>query len=363
VHFDWQKGMMMNSRYQLTKLLGDGTFGRVVLATDQTNNLPVAIKIFRDVKRYQENAKIEADILKDINKADPEGTSGCAVMYETFTYEQKFYCLVFEPLGASLYDHLKANSFRGFWMQDIQAFSRQSMQALMFLHDKLRMTHADLKPENILLESIEAPHTSEFLREVEWLRRNGSSSSKGQPPGPYWRPASARIKLIDFGNATYENEHHLSIINTTQYRGPEVLLSLGWNQVSDIWSMACILMELYTGEQLFATEEELEHLALVERIIGPLPSHMLDKATTEVRAKYLTQDTRSGRWRLPWPERASSPSSERYVYSQRPLPEQVPSPHRQFAEFSGALLALDPARRFSARAALDHPFLKAVYHD
>lgn len=354
----------MNGRYNLVKLLGDGTFGRVVLAQDQHSNRTVAIKIIRDVKRYMDNAKIEADILKDIRKADPQGSSGCALMYETFTHEQRFFCLVFEPLGASLYDFLKGNSFRGFWMQDIQSFAQQSMQALMFLHGHLKMTHTDLKPENILLQSMEPPYPVHFPREAEWLRRNGpSSSSKGQTAGDYLRPFSSRIKLIDFGNATYEDEHHSTIINTRQYRGPEVLLALGWDERSDLWSIGCILMELYAGEQLFATHEELEHLALMERVIGPLPSAMLDKAGQSVREAYLVQDPRSGHWRLPWPERATSPSSERHVFSQRPLQEQTLPEHAMFADFCGELLALEPRRRPSAVDALKHKFFDAHFRD
>lgn len=365
IHFAWQQGMVLNSRYHLVKLLGDGTFGRVVLAQDRgSHGQQVAIKIIRDNKRYMENAKIEADILKDIRQADPHGTSGCALMYETFMHEQRFYCLVFEPLGASLYDFLKGNSFRGFWMQDVQSFAQQSMQALMFLHGHLRMTHTDLKPENILLQSMEPPSKAHFPREAEWLRRNGySSSSKGQAVGDYLRPASSRIKLIDFGNATYEDEHHSAIINTRQYRGPEVLLSLGWDERSDLWSIGCILMELYAGEQLFATHEELEHLALMARVIGPLPTEMLDRASQSVRETYLAQDSRTGHWRLPWPERASSASSERRVYSQRPLPEQVPPEHAVFAEFCGELLALESRRRPAAVEALRHKFFSAHFRD
>merc|ERR1712232_1511618 len=96
------------------------------------------------------------------------------------------------------------------------------------------------------------------------------------------RPSSSQIKLIDFGNATYYNEHHSSVINTRQYRGPEVLLSLGWEESSDLWSIRCILMELYTGDQLFATHEELEHLALIEKIIHELPAHMLTGAAKQM---------------------------------------------------------------------------------
>jgi serine/threonine protein kinase len=74
------------------------------------------------------------------------------------------------------------------------------------------------------------------------------------------------VRVIDFGGATYDYERHTLIIQTRQYRAPEVILENGvWNEMSDIWSMACIMMELYTGELFFDTHENFEHLALIER--------------------------------------------------------------------------------------------------
>jgi serine/threonine protein kinase len=50
------------------------------------------------------------------------------------------------------------------------------------------------------------------------------------------------------GGATFEHEHHSSIINTRQYRAPEVILqSAKWNNASDMWGIACIVIELMTG--------------------------------------------------------------------------------------------------------------------
>lgn len=37
-------------------------------------------------------------------------------------------------------------------------------------------------------------------------------------------------------------------------------------------------MELFQGEALFQTHENLEHLAMMERVLGPLPQHMLKRA-------------------------------------------------------------------------------------
>jgi hypothetical protein len=47
---------------------------------------------------------------------------------------------------------------------------------------------------------------------------------------------------------------------------------------SDIWSMACILAELYTGEMFFSTHHNTEHIALMEKACGPFPRWMADNS-------------------------------------------------------------------------------------
>merc|ERR1719350_1391345 len=121
-------------------------------------------------------------------------------------------------------------------------------------------------------------------------------------------------------------------------------------------------MELYTGEQLFETHEELEHLALVERIIDELPEAMVLNAPPPVRERYMVQ-TSGGRWRLPWPEKASSPASERHVYNQAKLHDQVGPGHRPFADFVSRTLKLDPSRRSSAARCLNHDFFNHRFDD
>ena len=61
-------------------------------------------------------------------------------------------CLVFEPLGKSLYDFIKDNKFKGFEIGDLREIVSQSLKAIEFLHS-INLTHTDLKPENILLKS------------------------------------------------------------------------------------------------------------------------------------------------------------------------------------------------------------------
>jgi serine/threonine protein kinase len=58
--------------------------------------------------------------------------------------------------------------------------------------------------------------------------------------------------VIDFGGATYDDDPKKgTIINTRQYRGPEVTLEVGWSYPSDIWCVGCIIAEAYSGDLLF----------------------------------------------------------------------------------------------------------------
>ncbi|XP_057827876.2 serine/threonine-protein kinase AFC2 isoform X3 [Cryptomeria japonica] len=167
-------------------------------------------------------------------------------------------------------------------------------------------------------------------------------------------PKSGAIKLIDFGSTVFEDQDHTSVISTRHYRAPEVILGLGWNYPCDIWSVGCMLVELCTGETLFQTHENLEHLAMMERVLGPLPRHMLKKADSR-SAKYFRHGTR-----LDWPEAAASRDSIRAVRKLQKLGNLI----MQHVDHSGGLLIdllknllkFEPSERLTAREALRHPF-------
>lgn len=59
------------------------------------------------------------------------------------------------------------------------------------------------------------------------------------------------VKLADLGNACYNNLHFTNDIQTRQYRAPEILLGHKWGCSTDIWSTACLIFELITGDYLF----------------------------------------------------------------------------------------------------------------
>jgi len=215
----------------------------VLECKDIESGCKVAIKVVRNVKKYCAEAKIEGEIIKAMNSLDPEQLWHCVKMFEMFEFLGHM-CLVFEPLGPSLYDFMKSRHHQPFIPKHVQLFSRQLLEALCFLHHN-SLVHTDLKPENVLLvhggsEPLAEGHATEV-------------------------PTNPSIKIIDFGGATFNHEDKATIISTRQYRAPEVLLEIDWSYSADIWSAACIIMELCTGTLLFQTHEDDEHFAMIEK--------------------------------------------------------------------------------------------------
>ena len=130
---------------------GKGTFGRVYLCRDKTTESVVAIKAVRKVKKYIESAEVEADILHDVNKADPSAKSLIVRFFRQFMYRGHF-CIVFEALGPSLYDYIKANKYAPAPLYCVQAFADQLLTSIAFMHE-MHLIHTDLKLENVLLVS------------------------------------------------------------------------------------------------------------------------------------------------------------------------------------------------------------------
>eukprot|EP00744_Colponema_vietnamica_P008166 GILI01011673.1.p1 GENE.GILI01011673.1~~GILI01011673.1.p1 ORF type:complete len:427 (+),score=64.27 GILI01011673.1:117-1397(+) len=337
-HYHYKAGESITPRYKVMRLMGDGTFGRVLECWDRKRERYCAVKVIRRVERYLEAAEIEADILTQVRSKDPNNESGCVQLLNWFDWGGHK-CLVFEKLGMSLYDFLKKNEYQGFRARDVQAFAKQVLRAVGFLH-RMQLTHTDLKPENILLMNSNYEYGT------------GPNSEK-----VYRIPVSNAVKLIDFGGATFAYDHHSSIINTRQYRAPEVILGLGWSESSDLWSVGCILMELYTGELLFATHDNFHHLALMEKTLGPIPPALvkalpLPKSSRDQGAyKYFNRENE-----LRWPLGCDDPELIRSVRKQQTIHEIVQPQHRPFADLVVQLLTYEPSRRITAEEALQHAF-------
>lgn len=328
---------MIDQRYEIVELLGKGTFGKVFKCRDQKYNDSVALKVVRNISKYIDSAKIEADILKNIfTQQEKSQRNHCVKMFSSFHYEG-YYVMVFERLGLSLYDLIKKNDYKRFPMHVVKEVTRQLLQGIDFLHS-INLIHTDLKLENILFV-----HNTLV---TETVRQRDHSYE-------VFVPRNTRIKIIDFGGATYDDdEDKAGVINTRQYRGPEVTLELGWSFPSDIWSVACIIAEMYCGDLLFQTHEELEHLALMEKLCGAFPLSMLEES--RYRYKYFDSAGKVQTAKL------SDESMEYLKEFPRNLQEVFSLAPEDgvsgIIELVKDLLAIDPKQRINASRALTYRF-------
>lgn len=262
-----------DGRFITQKLLGQGTFGKVVRCFDSQNpSRVVAVKIIRAVDRYREAAKTELRVLETIRRSDPTGHFQCLILRECFDYRSHI-CLVTDLFGRSVYEFMYNNGYPRFPGSHVQAISKQLIRSVCFLHD-LGIVHTDLKPENILLcdESYVEKDLSEEVVSSLSLRRKETSGGKRRIL------TNPEVKLIDFGSAVFVNEYHPALVSTRHYRAPEIILGLGWSFPCDVWSIGCVMIELVTGESLYPIHENLEHMAMMERINGEhFPAKMVEK--------------------------------------------------------------------------------------
>ena len=285
-------------RFIMLKLLGQGTFGKVVECYDKVRQGKVAIKIIRNIPKYRDAAKIELRILTTLKKFDNDNINHCLHLIECFDYRGHI-CFVTDLLKISLYDFLERNKYISFPGSHIQAISKQLLRSVAFLHD-LNLIHTDLKPENILLydDSFTKKNlkSNTILSAYKNLAHVKNSPSR-RLPRTFKVLKNPLIQVIDFGSAIFNDEYHSSVVSTRHYRAPEIVLGTGWSFPCDLWSIGCILVELIIGEPLFKTHENLEHLAMIEKVCGaPIDESMVElsrKKGNECGVSYFIKENRN----------------------------------------------------------------------
>ncbi|KAK2762307.1 dual specificity protein kinase kns1 [Arachnomyces sp. PD_36] len=349
----------LTDRYSIIKLLGQGTFGKVVEAYDKQKKMRCAVKIIRSVQKYRDASRIELRVLSTLASNDKSNRNKCIHLRDCFDFRNHI-CIVTDLLGHSVFDFLKGNGFVPFPSSQIQNFARQLFTSVAFLHD-LNLIHTDLKPENILLVH-NTYQTFTYNRIIP-----SSSTTIARNARQRRVLLDSEIRLIDFGSATFDDEYHSSVVSTRHYRAPEIILNLGWSFPCDIWSIGCILVEFFTGDALFQTHDNLEHLAMMESVCGGKIDQRLIKQVQQGRgntvnqaAKYFTRN------RLDYPNMETSKPSKKYVKAMKHLHDFIlptTSFNKQFLDLLRKIFVYDPKNRITAKQALKHPWFKETLID
>ncbi|RWS29518.1 homeodomain-interacting protein kinase 2-like protein, partial [Leptotrombidium deliense] len=333
----------ISNQYEVLDFLGRGTFGQVVKCWKKGTNEIVAIKILKNHPSYARQGQIEVSILHRLCQEDSDEYNFVRA-FECFTHKHHT-CLVFEMLEQNLYDFLKQNKFQPLPLKYIRPILQQVLTALLKLK-QLGLIHADLKPENIML--------------VDPTRQ------------PF------RVKVIDFGSASHVSKAVCSTyLQSRYYRAPEIILGLPFCEAIDMWSLGCVIAELFLGWPLYPGASEFDQIRYISQTQGLPAEHMLNAATKTTRFFYREKDSNYPFWRLKTPEEhetetnIKSKEARKYIFNCLDDMAQVNVPtdleggelcaekadRREFIDLLKRMLTLDQDRRVTPGEALNHNFV------
>ncbi|BDA48356.1 probable serine/threonine-protein kinase PRP4 homolog at C-terminar half [Coccomyxa sp. Obi] len=334
-YYNFQVGEMMDGRYEVFATHGKGVFSTVLRARDKGQTDPlgrhpeVAVKVIRANEVMFKAGQTETVILRKLSGADPEGKRHVVRLLRTFEYRQHL-CLVFENMDINLRELTKKYG-RGIGLniEAVRAYAAQMLMALAHLRN-CGVLHADIKPDNILVSA-----------------------------------SRTMVKLCDFGSAMFTGDNETTPYLVSRfYRAPEVILGLKYDHPMDMWSVGCVIYELYTGKILFPGKSNNEMLKLFMDVKGPFPKKMLKRGAFV--GQHFEDDPNT-----------SFALQEEDPVTKRPVRRLIANPtvkkdftallagsqgeKRKLAHLSDLLervMNLDPDKRPTPKEALRHPFFK-----
>ncbi|XP_069618945.1 homeodomain-interacting protein kinase 2 isoform X1 [Ranitomeya imitator] len=337
----------MTNTYEVLEFLGRGTFGQVVKCWKRGTNEIVAIKILKNHPSYARQGQIEVSILARLSTESADDYNFVRA-YECFQHKNHT-CLVFEMLEQNLYDFLKQNKFSPLPLKYIRPVLQQVGTALMKLKS-LGLIHADLKPENIML--------------VDPSRQ------------PY------RVKVIDFGSASHVSKAVCSTyLQSRYYRAPEIILGLPFCEAIDMWSLGCVIAELFLGWPLYPGASEYDQIRYISQTQGLPAEYLLSSGTKTTRFFNRDGDSPYPLWRLKTPDDHESETgikskeARKYIFNCLDDMAQVnmtsdlegsdmlveKADRREFIDLLKKMLTIDADKRITPIETLNHPFVTMTH--
>lgn len=285
--------------YILGKTLGEGTFGKVKLATHILTGEKVAIKILEkdriiDVSDVERVAR-EIYILKFIRHPN------IIQLYEIIETPKQLFLVTEYISGGELFDYIVANT--RVEEKEASKFFHQIIAGVEYIH-KLKIVHRDLKPENLLLDY------------------------------------NKNIKIVDFGlsNTYGENELLKTACGSPCYAAPEMIGGKKYNGLQvDIWSCGVILFAIVCGYLPF---EDPNTAVLYKKILSgdyTIPSFVSEEGrdliknvlNTDPTKRFTIEDIR----KHPWMNQVEFPKKSEGIivgYHQMPIDLNVLSSLEQY---------------------------------
>ncbi|CAD8083000.1 unnamed protein product [Paramecium sonneborni] len=209
--------------YDIMNTLGTGSFGRVRLAKQKSNNKYVALKMLKKIEilrlKQVDHIISEFNILKQIKHPFLIEMSG-------YTQDERYLYFVLEYIqGGELFTYLRnAGTVQN---EEAQFYSAQVVLMFEYLHTK-NIVYRDLKPENLLVQQ------------------------------------DGYLKLTDFGFAKVVEDRTYTLCGTPEYLAPEILLNKGHSKPVDWWCLGIFIYEMLAGIDPFNDEDPM---AIYQKIL------------------------------------------------------------------------------------------------
>ncbi|XP_050544358.1 cyclin-dependent kinase 20-like isoform X2 [Daktulosphaira vitifoliae] len=184
--------------------------------------------------------------------------------------------------------------------------------------------------------------TKNVLREIESLR--ACNSDYDLKPSNLLISSNGILKIADFSLSrsllVSENENskkncYTNQVATRRYRAPELLFgSTNYNQSIDMWSVGCIIAEMFTKTPLFPGDTDLEQIAMVVHYLGTPNNNT-------------------------WPNRNEMPDFNKLKFTQcSPIPMKhlLPDINKNLVNLIESLIMYDSYKRLDASEALKHSY-------
>ncbi|XP_053925762.1 serine/threonine-protein kinase 36 isoform X5 [Cuculus canorus] len=250
-------------KYHVLEVIGEGSFGRVYKGRRKQSAQVVALKFIPKVGRSEKelkNLQREIEIMRGLHHPN------IIQMLDSFETDKEV-VVVTDYAEGELFQMLEDD---GSLPEDqVQTIAAQLVSALYYLHSH-RILHRDMKPQNIL------------------LGKDGV------------------VKLCDFGFARAMSIHTMvltSIKGTPLYMSPELVEERPYDHTADLWSVGCILYELFVGTPPFYTSSIFQLVSLIVKNPVKWPASISPVFKSFLQG-LLMKDPRQ---RLSWPELLSHP--------------------------------------------------------
>ncbi|XP_029900813.1 ribosomal protein S6 kinase alpha-2 [Myripristis murdjan] len=238
------------SQFQLLKVLGQGSYGKVFLVRKirgADRGQLYAMKVLKKATlkvRDRVRSKMERDILAEVNHPF------IVKLHYAFQTEGKLYLILDFLRGGDLFTRLSKEVM--FTEEDVKFYLAELALALDHLHS-LGIIYRDLKPENILLDE------------------------------------EGHIKITDFGlskEAIDNDKRAYSFCGTIEYMAPEVVNRRGHTQSADWWSFGVLMFEMLTGSLPFQGKDRKETMALILKAKLGMPQFLSPEVQSLLRALF-----------------------------------------------------------------------------